>query len=506
MPDDAPHPASPEPEGTAAPISSFDDELDNDLFVANGVRVTDGQYLIPPLAPRDLARVALNKPLDPTTIAALLATRRRHAAAGDDTLGDTVLGTVHGVDANNLKEAGWGVIFAADDPDAEAMRSALAPLLALREEQCGRLYKEYIGETGIPADSDGWKFLASLGSAPGNPVDPTIVPYYLMLVASPEQVSFEAQCAMDTQNAVGRLWFDGDTREARLAALSRYAQAVAERERNAIATPPRAYFFAARNKGDAATQRSARFLATPVSKAFASKHGSWQVATAIGDSARKATLLEVLHGAASPSLLVTATHGAAFDSGDPLQFAQQGALVCQDWEGLASTAPLTEHEYVWADDITTAQLPGTIAFLFACYGAGTPATDAFLPIEVTDATAIAPRPFVSRLAQQLLLAGAGAVIGHVERAWTCSFQWPGAGAQTQVFTSLFDALAAGTPVGSAMEYFDARCGGISRQLTDATRAHAAGKNNDFDLSALWTAQMDARNYIVLGDPAVRFDV
>ncbi len=151
MPDDVTHSASPAPEGTAAPIGAFDDELDNDLFVANGVRVTDGQYLIPPLAPRDLARVALNKPLDPTTIAALLATRRRHAAAGDGNLDEAVLGTVHGVDADNLKEAGWGVIFAADDPDAEAMRSALAPLLALREEQCGRLYKEYIGETGIPA-------------------------------------------------------------------------------------------------------------------------------------------------------------------------------------------------------------------------------------------------------------------------------------------------------------------------------------------------------------------
>ncbi len=44
------------------------------------------------------------------------------------------------------------------------------------------------------------------------------------------------------------------------------------------------------------------------------------------------------------------------------------------------------------------------------------------------------------------------------------------------------------------------------QINMMSEMDAAGKNNDFDLSALWTAQMDARNYIVLGDPAVRFDV
>lgn len=57
-----------------------------------------------------------------------------------------------------------------------------------------------------------------------------------------------------------------------------------------------------------------------------------------------------------------------------------------------------------------------------------------------------------------------------------------------------------------MEYFDARCGGVSRQLADATRAHAAGKSNELNVGALWTAQMDARNSIVLGDLAVRFDI
>lgn len=134
--------------------------------------------------------------------------------------------------------------------------------------------------------------------------------------------------------------------------------------------------------------------------------------SAIGDTATKVEFTNAINGATPLSLLVTATHGAGVDSGDPLQYAEQGALVCQDWQGLASTGPLTPNEYVTAHDIVTTKLPGTIAFSFACYGAGTPANEAFLPLEVTDAPHIAPKPFVARLAQQLLLSGAGAVIGH----------------------------------------------------------------------------------------------
>lgn len=475
----------------------LDDELhDDESFVANGLSARHGGYLVPPLSPKIMSAIAIGQPLDDEMRKAL------NALARED---ETTLGTVHGVDASDLRAAGWGVVFAADDPDAPAMREALSPLLRHRESQAGRYYREFIESTGIPADSDGWGFLAALGSATGQPVDPEIVPYYLMIVAPPERVSFDAQCAMDTQNAVGRLWFDGDTLEDRCEALATYANAVVAREQAALAAPKRALFFAARNKGDKATQRSAKFLAAPASKAFTAKHDEWSVTTTIADGATRAALLGSLNGESPPSLLVTATHGVGFALGDALQYERQGALVCQDWGGLDSVGPITESEYVAACDITTTSLPGTIAFLFACYGAGTPSFDAFLPADVVTEQRIAERAFVARLPQRLLLAGASAVVGHVERAWTCSFQWPGAGAQTQLFTSLFDALAAGTPIGAAMEYFDARCGSVSNQLVGAIRAQKTGKQNHLEIGGLWTAQMDARNYVVLGDPAARLD-
>jgi hypothetical protein len=258
-----------------------------------------------------------------------------------------------------------------------------------------------------------------------------------------------------------------------------------------------------RHKGDKATNRSAKLLAAPVSKAFAEKHMAWDVASVIGELATRKALLDALGSPEPPALLVTATHGTGFNNGDVRQLEHQGALVCQDWEGLASRQPLSEAEYVAAHDITNVALPGTVAFLFACYGAGTPKFDAFLPEDVVRQQQIAAGPFLSRLPQKLLLAGAAAVIGHVERAWTCSFQWPDAGAQTQVFKSLFDALAKGDSVGVAIEFFDQRCGAVSTQLVDETRQRKWGKQNDLQIGALWTAQMDARNYIVIGDPATR---
>ena len=323
--------------------SEVDDGPD---FIANGIDVRSGRLLVPPLSPHMMSEIALGRALNGDAAATLAATKRD---------GEKTLGTIHGVDANRLDEAGWGIVFAADDPDTDAMREALSPLVTLREEQSKRLYHEFSGSEGITANSDGWDFLARLGSATGQPVDPDIVPYYLTIVAPPHVVSFDAQCAMDSQNAVGRLWFDGDTLQERLDKLAKYATDVVARERRAAQIPLRALFFAARNKGDKATQRSARFLAAPVSQAFAQKHSAWTVDSHIGDTATRDVLVTALTGTTPPGLLVTATHGAAFHRDDAQQRERQGALVCQDWEGLASVAPVAEGEYVAASDIAAAQ-------------------------------------------------------------------------------------------------------------------------------------------------------
>ena len=77
-----------------------------------------------------------------------------------------------------------------------------------------------------------------------------------------------------------------------------------------------------------------------------------------------------------PAMLFTASHGMAFDLGDAQQATSQGALLCQDWPGFGKMKP--EHFLSAADVPDGANVNGMVAFLFACFGAGTPDKDQFV--------------------------------------------------------------------------------------------------------------------------------
>ena len=467
----------------------------SERFYFNGINGATGEYGLPPMSGEELSKLIVGE--EPPENLSELNYRYRQQ-------GEAHFGVKEGVDPKTLGEAGWGVVFTHDaDP---AVRAALQPLLDLRKEQAGDRFELYEGADGFrPGESKG-AFLARHGVGPG-PADPERVPYYLLLVGSPEAIPYRFQSQLDVQYAVGRIHFDAPEDYAN------YAQSVAATEKRKLALERRLCFFGVANPGDRATDLSRQTLVAPLFDHFKKKAG-WQVDAFLDEEATKANLARVLGGSATPALVFSASHGMEFPPGDPRQTPHQGALLCQDWPGPAAwrgKGSMPQDFYFAGDDLTKdASLLGLLSFVFACYGGGTPELDNFSKQRFQDRIAKAPRPFLATLPRKMLShpkGGALAVIGHVDRAWGYSFHWSKAGPQTAVFESTLERLLDGHPVGSALEFFNERYAELSTVLSDEIEEIGFKKKYDpYELAGLWTANNDARGYVIIGDPAVRLPV
>ena len=468
----------------------------DDLLFFNGLDLTSGDYLLPPMAPADVSRWARGERFDPQHLSEL---KWRYSQATEGHYG-----VKEGVDPKKLEETGWGVIFACDaDP---AIREALSELLTHRQKQATqkkeKRYKEYSGPDGYQPDESKTDFLGRHGAGPGA-VDPDNVPYYLLIVSDPETIPFSFQYQLDVQYGVGRIHFDT------LDEYAHYAHSVVAAETNSAPLPRRAVFFATANPDDRATNMSCQQLAVPLAELMKTSEPNWQIETVLGDDARKARLNQLLSGGDSPALLFTASHGGGFPNGHPLQLKNQGCLICQDWPGPKQWQETMPPDFYFAgDDIAdSASIPGMITFHFACFGAGTPRLADYIQAGASQPEELAPRAFISHLPQRLLghpNGGALAAIGHVERAWSYSFKWAQAGTQLATFQSTLARLMEGHPVGSATEFFNGRYAELASDLTAYLNAIQLGKVlDDRKLSGMWTSNNDARSYSVIGDPAVR---
>lgn len=423
-------------------------------------------------------------------------------------------GVKSGVDATRLEEAGWGLVLPYAETNSvrdKALLEALGPLVEWRRQQAGRRFTILHGESGYRPGESKTQFLSRLRTATAGAVDPDKLPYYLLLIGSPEEIPFWFQSHLDVQYGVGRLHFDSP------ADYRRYAENVVRVEKQGNQRPRRLGTFATLHPWDEATALSCKQLVEPLLRRLGTEKSRLPVESVLRGDATKQQLLRLLGGADTPALLFTATHGLEFDSGDPAQRERQGAIVCADWPGkrVWGNKAIEDSQFVSGDLLPDGiDASGMILFCVSCFSGGTPAFDAYRHHEAAGETSplmLSPQPFVGGLPRRLLGGlerGALAVIAHVERLWGLSYLPPGTDANEPVlasdFQSLLDRLISGAPVGWAMEYFNQRYAELSTLLSEYYDERARGTvRPGVDLLDLWTANNDARDYVVLGDPAVR---
>ncbi|MGC9349633.1 MAG: hypothetical protein ACP5JG_15960, partial [Anaerolineae bacterium] len=431
------------------------------------------------------------------------------------------LGTVPWVNPRDLQQAGWGIVFpAAASPDrCQMLRDTLAPLLELRKEQTGRRFRVYDGKDGYRVGDTARVFLKRppRNADVASPADPesTGVPYYLMLVGSPEEIPFSFQYQLDVQYAVGRIDFGDDWD-----AYRNYAHNVVAAERGNLTSDPHGVFFAVRNRGDKASELSADHLVAPLHRDISARwdRSPWRFTHIAPSKATKANLIDILTLESPPAFLFVACHGLEFDSEAPRQRTDQGALLCRDWQ--TGQGEVAADSFLSAQDVSQEMnLRGQIAFLFACYSAGTPRYDEYTHRRFKEeGRVIAKAPFSAALPRAMLRLrdkGALAVVGHVERVWSLSFlsDLPGhpedmrsrKPEHLQVFTSAFERLLSGYPVGAALDFFNLRYAALATELTYLYEriSDPPTLRDAYRLAELWTAHNDARGFVVMGDPAVR---
>jgi len=411
-------------------------------------------------------------------------------------------------DEMDLSHAGWGILFPSDvDP---AIIDALSPLIEWRRAQVNdeKLFKIFSGKSGVGPTQTAQHWAASRGVSLSAPVMPRRgVPYYVLIVGSPARIPIEFQAQLDLQWAVGRLDFDT------AADYAAYAERVVAYEKG-LAPPQKrqAAVWLPRNPLDLATALLAGSI-VPEFMGQASQgdqplgtRQKFEVTTLVGDrQATKAGLTGLIRGdgGGAPALLFTGSHGAEWSIDTPdIQRERQGALVTQEW---SRGQPLNESCYFGASDVPTdAAVHGMVMFLFACFGGGCPQTDTYHYTSAGSRVVLAPEPMTARLPQALLRCGALAVIAHVDRAFSYAFEDVMGTPQAQLLRLPLEQLMSGRRVGLAMDPLNQQWGSLAAQLGVLLGGNAGEPAPRPPVIAnLFIARDDARNYIVLGDPAAR---
>jgi hypothetical protein len=428
---------------------------------------------------------------------------------GLKSLSGSKLDGAFGMDVDNLTdpvEGRWGVIFAAGE-DA-AVRLAVNRLIDYRKSELGFKPKTF----EVTSDTTAIQFLRNSGVERGlGKVE--LVPYYLLIVGSPQRISFRFQMELNTEYATGRLHFDSQAGyEAYIDYLIQYEQA------SSLPNRREAVFWVPEHEIDPSTSKSAPYLAQPLFDKIDPQlnfrkslfRGSVNVDGIL--PATKSNFRSIITNPNPPALLFTASHGMGYKKPHPAQNRQQGALLCQEY---IWGAPIEREQWYGGEDIAkdAASVRGMVHFAFACYSAGTPRYDDYAYGRGISDPIIADQPLVSSLPREMLSRGALAFIGHVDRAWTYSFRTNQlvdlAGFLTpgEAFQRTLTRLLRGRTIGHSLrDQYDRGVHLSSSLLEDVASRRQKVIIPELTIANKWVERNDARAYVVLGDPAARLRV
>lgn len=378
---------------------------------------------------------------------------------------------------------GWAAIF-PQQCDTRII-DALAELLKLRKrqtEQAGGLFRIYSGNDGYISGEEPHTFLSRIGITPGSP-DLSKLPFFLLIVGSASEIPFSFQSYLGVQRAIGRIHFDSIDDYASYA--KRIVQAEAKPTRSTRAT------FISVDQ-DPLTHLAYEELTQPLYDYFTREDPEREAELLTGENASKEKILRAING--KSSFVFIMAHGLFFPQGHELRAQRTGSIVTADWPG-RGTSPQRDH-FISAEDIDETRSEGKIILLLCACSAGLGHKNEYSSNDEQW------EPFVAALPKALLSRGAEgtlALIGHIGGIWWHSFHWPDA--QPHTFREVIKKILAGKPIGIAHQELGRRYSELSVRRIEAI-------NNSWDESSsedLRIALIDARDYVVIGDPAVRLN-
>ncbi|WP_437303839.1 hypothetical protein [Sorangium sp. So ce388] len=409
-------------------------------------------------------------------------------------------------DPDDLEEQRWGVI-APEGAAGDRLIALIQPLIDARREAQGghEVMIDRVPSAMSPEEAARWRkqhFDVSVELARD-------LPRYQLILGDLNEVPLALQQHQATDGFVGRLCF----REER--AYEAYVDKVLRWERARAEAAGGARFFTVHDR-TAATTIGYRSLVQPA----VAQLGRYKLDVAdLGDQDEPSpdAFLEAVKRR-EPTVLFSISHGAGAPRGGWKTEGDQ-----RDRQGAMSFG----RDKLSGGDLGDAPfLPGGIWFMLACYGAGTPDVSAYwhwlerlkqsghFGGQTQSVLAGLPqgdqRPFIARLPQTVLANPNGplAVMGHVDLAWTYSFQERDTGramSRPSKFVEVVRATLETSRVGSSFRELLKASIVTNVELTslydDAERLGATP--DPARLGHLWMLRQDLSGYVLLGDPAVR---